>query len=149
MKKNAFTLIELLAVLVILGIISAISIAIYTNSISEAKGKLSDVQIKHIEESARTYVTLNTIQFNSIFNSLSAGSSKCVAIEIAVLTAEGLISSNIVDPKDVNDELTGYVKVIYDNNNHQYVYTYIDEAVNSTTCAYKFWVANNTVNHTS
>ena len=147
MRKNAFTLVELLAVLVIIGIISAISIAIYSNSITDSKNALSEVQIKHLEESARTFVTINTIEFNNIFNQMTT--NKCVAIGIDVLIAEGLISGTVVDPKDTATRLDGYIKVNYSDATHQYVYEYTDATVSSSTCSYKYWVENGVVKHTN
>lgn len=147
MRKNAFTLVELLAVLVIIGIISAISIAIYSNSITDSKNALSEVQIKHLEESARTFVTINTIEFNNIFNQMTT--NKCVAIGIDVLIAEGLISGTVVDPKDTTTRLDGYIKVNYSDTTNQYVYEYTDATVSSSTCSYKYWVENGVVKHTN
>ncbi len=150
MKKNGFTLVELLAVLVIIGIISAISISIYTNSISESKKSLSDFQKKQLIESARTYVAINTIGFNNIFNKMTIGEeNSCVALQIKVLIKEGLISSNIVDPKDTKTKLDGYIKIKYNPSSSQYNYEYIDEEVETTTCRYSYWVDNeNNIHHT-
>ena len=67
MKKNGFTLVELLAVLVIIGILSAISITVYTNLIPSSRKELSDVQKNTIIDATRTYVAINTIHFNNHF----------------------------------------------------------------------------------
>ena len=66
--------------------------------------------------------------------------NKCVAVEIKVLIAEGLISNNVVDPKDTTTKLDGYIKINYSEMNHQYVYEYTDATINSSTCSYKYWV---------
>lgn len=149
MKKNAFTLVELLAVLVIIGILSAISIAIYSNSIIESKKSLSDFQKKQLVESARTYVAVNTIGFNNIFDNMTVGENdSCVALEIQVLTTEGLIGKDVVDPEDTNTKLDGYIKIKYDADTSQYEYKYENESYASSTCKYKFWVEDGVVKHT-
>lgn len=146
MKRNAFTLVELLAVLVIIGILSAISIAVYSNSIVESKNSLSDFQKKQLIESARTYVAVNTIGFNNIFDNMIVGEdTSCVALAIKVLITEGLIGQNVVDPKDTRTELDGYIKIKYDSATSQYEYEYVNENVNVSTCDYKYWVENDVV----
>ena len=141
MKKNGFTLVELLSVLVIIGILSAISIAIYTNSIVESRESLSDFQVSQLISSSRTYVAINTIGFNNLFDNMSADG--CVALAIKVLTVKGLIGQNVIDPKDTNTNLDGYIKITYDYTNNQYKYEYVNQSVNTTSCTHKFFVNNN------
>lgn len=149
MKKNGFTLVELLAVLVIIGILSAISIAIYTNSISDSRNLLSDFQKKQLIESTRTYVALNTIGFNNIFDNMEVGAdSSCVALEVKVLVTEGLVGQNVIDPKDSKTELNGCIKIIYNSDLNQYEYEYMDETIIDSICSYKYWVEGNTIKHT-
>ena len=145
MKKNAFTLVELLAVLVIIGILSAISIAIYSNSIASSKESLSEFQKKQLVEAARTYVAVNTIGFNNIFDSMTIGEeNSCVALSVKVLITKGLIGRDVVDPKDTNTKLDGYyIKIKYDASTSQYEYEYKGEAIDSSTCKYKYWVDDN------
>ena len=138
MKKNAFTLVELLAVLVIIGILSAISIAIYTNSIVESRNSLSDFQRKQLVDATRTYVAVNTIDFNNTFNTMTT--SECVALSINVLIKEGLIGSNVIDPKDASS-LDGYVKVNYSASTSQYEYEYVE----TQNCRYYYVVENDDV----
>ena len=132
MRKNGFTLVELLGVLVIIGILSAISVAIYTNSINSSKNSLSDFQKKQLEEAARTYVAINTISFNNLFDDPSI----CVAIDNAVLNKEGLLTNEVKDPKDNNKNLLeGHIEVNYDSTNNQYTYTYKDGI---SSCKYRY-----------
>lgn len=132
MRKNGFTLVELLGVLVIIGILSAISVAIYTNSINSSKNSLSDFQKKQLEEAARTYVAINTISFNNLFDDPSI----CVSIDNAVLNKEGLLTNEVKDPKDNNKNLLeGHIEVNYDSTNNQYTYTYKDGI---SSCKYRY-----------
>lgn len=148
MRKNAFTLVELLAVLVIIGILSAISIAIYSNSIIDSKDKLSDFQKKQLIDAARTYVAINTINFNNKFDNMTFGDpTSCVALAVDVLTTEGLISENIVDPKDTKTKLEGYIKIEYDVATSQYKYEYIGEKAEDSACKYKSFVRDGSIIH--
>ena len=136
MKKNAFTLVELLAVLVIIGILSAISIAIYSNSISESKNSLSKFQKTQLVDAARTYVAINTIGFNNLFDNMTVGAeNSCVTLSIQSLITEGLIGQDVIDPKD-RSKLDGYIKVNYSASTSQYEYEYVE----TSNCKYRYEV---------
>lgn len=139
MKKSGFTLVELLGVLVIIGVLSAISVAIYTNSISSSRSSLSDFQKSQLEKVARTYVAINTISFNNLFDSL--GENACVSIHVRVLNHEGLLMNDVFDPKDMtNSMLDSYVIVSYDNATSQYIYEY---NTSNRSCAKAYCMVNN------
>ena len=55
MNKKAFTLVELLAVIVIIGLISMITIPIVTELTSDAKQKTFDTNAKLMAKTAETY----------------------------------------------------------------------------------------------
>ena len=55
MKKNAFTLIELLAILVILSVLAIILIPTLKDSIDEAKNSAYNDQVNTIKNAAETY----------------------------------------------------------------------------------------------
>ena len=61
MKRNAFTLIELLAVIVILAIISLIAVPIVMGIINESKISLIKETTNSIYESAKLYITKNSL----------------------------------------------------------------------------------------
>jgi type IV pilus assembly protein PilA len=54
--KKAFTLVELLAVIVVLGIILAVAIPSITSTLNTSKDKLNDIAVKQIKDAAKDYV---------------------------------------------------------------------------------------------
>lgn len=58
-KENGFTLVELLAVLVILGIIVAIAIPAVGNIIENARGNANKAEVELVEDAARLYFIEN------------------------------------------------------------------------------------------
>ncbi len=55
MRQKGFTLAELLAVIVVLGLISVITIPMVTKSLGEYKARLCNEQVSNIEEAARVW----------------------------------------------------------------------------------------------
>ncbi|MEG0266852.1 MAG: type II secretion system protein, partial [Bacilli bacterium] len=55
MKKNAFTLIELISILTLLGLIAVITVPIMSNTINKSKDKSLKEQENIIEKAAKKY----------------------------------------------------------------------------------------------
>ena len=116
MKKNAFTLAELLAIIAILGIIAVVVTPNITNILNDSKKSLNDTQIKAIEEAARNY----GIQKITLVNNAPSKST---------ITLQELINNGYLDDKDVKNIINkqsvtedGKVCVKWESN--QFVYTY-------------------------
>lgn len=92
MKKKGFTLVEVLAVLVIMGVLMAVTIPSIINSLDKKKNREYEKIVEEIESSAKLYVTQNeTVQ--QFLN--QAGS---INVSYNTLVSEGLINGNEMDP---------------------------------------------------
>ena len=117
MKTKAFTLIELLAVIVILGILATIVVPNIVGIINNSKKDTLNEQKQTVVDAAKRWGTDNVKKLPQ---------SSC-SLTITKLKAEGYldIEKKVTDPT-TNKEMTGCVKIEYDSSNNQYKYTYID-----------------------
>lgn len=80
MNKKGFTLVEILAVIVVLAIIMIIAIPNINDAFSTAKNKLSDIETKNIKEASETIILevincdIEVANYNELF---SKSSMKC------------------------------------------------------------------------
>lgn len=119
--KRGFTLVELLAVVIILGLISLICFPILKRAFSASSQSLLEKQIESIENVARSWGTMN---INKV--------DKCYILTLEELKKSGLLENkDIVDPK-TKKELDGCVKINFDDSINQYTYRYTE--VNSCDC---------------
>ena len=74
MKKNGFTLVELLAVVVILGIIMAIAVVSYIGNLQKSKDKTFDMTEKDFQSAASNayiqYLSNQDLRMSTIFDNL-------------------------------------------------------------------------------
>ena len=115
MKKNAFTLIELLAILVIISVLAIILIPTVKESIQEAKNSAYNDQVNTIKQAAEAYF------INSNFR-VDINSPK-------VMYLNDIVSSGYINAKKVvnpvtEDTMMGCVLIKY--YSRQYHYKYID-----------------------
>ncbi|HOO68085.1 MAG TPA: prepilin-type N-terminal cleavage/methylation domain-containing protein [Bacilli bacterium] len=114
MNKKGFTLVELLAVLIVLGIILLIAIPKIGSVLGNSKQSLYDNTVTEIERVAAEYVNSNpdvlsnTVPFN---------------ILLTTLCSEGYISCPINNPL-TGDSMSGYV-VVDEDSNGLYIYEYV------------------------
>lgn len=140
MKKNGFTLTELLAVLIVLAIIGTIATAKVVSSINVSKVKLCKNVMMDIKDAAKTWAgdniyilptypfideeiaenleTINNGDYNEEYNTL--------ILSLKVLQDNGYIDKDIKNPLDngedeekiITPDLQVYI--IYKNNNYEY-----------------------------
>ena len=121
MKKNAFTLVELLAIIVILAILAIILIPTLKSSIDDAKKSAYNEQISVITKAAETYFVNSNFRVDNTTPK--------------VMYLNDIKDSGYIETKDIinhitNNAMTGCVLINYYSN--QYHYKYIED---NTECS--------------
>ena len=120
-KNKGFTLIELIAVVAILGLIALIVYPAITSVIRNSRESAYNDQVKVIEKAAQEW---------SIDNANTLPDDGTVyRVSVDTLTDEGYISAeDVKDPRDSSKNLTGNVEIKYDSSIHQFTYNYVDNS---------------------
>ena len=95
MKKNGFTLVELLGVVTILAMLGMIIVPVIDNVLKNNKRKLYDVQIRVIKDAASSFVADRV--FDEYFD-IDPGDS--LGIRLGKLKEFGYIDGDVVNPID-------------------------------------------------
>ena len=108
--KNAFTLIELLAVIVILAIVLIIAVPGVLSIINKTKDSAYDRQIDMIKEAAKNYVTTNTVVWEG-------PDMKRTLVTLDILQSGGYLDKKLLDPRNKKEITCANVLVTKDNKN--------------------------------
>lgn len=120
MKKNAFTLIELLAVITILSIVAMITYPLVTSVINDSKKKACQEQINTIENAANRWFT-DKLAANPTFTATS--------VTISKLYTDGYLKTYPVqNPMYKNKEIPGTTSINIQEKQNQYVFTLNNKA---------------------
>lgn len=112
--KKGFTLVELLAIVIVLGIIVTIVTPIINNQVTLAQNEAYNVTVNSIEEAARRYGTVNLLGYDTNEQKL----------ELSTLVDAGFIAENdLVNPK-TETIMTGCVYYKWNETNKVYEYRY-------------------------
>ena len=117
MKNDGFTLLELLAVIVLLGIIALIVTISTGSTIENSRTKLTEIQIEKIEKAAEMYYLKEGI--NSA-NYDYDETKTCVNVDY-LIDNDYIEDEEIKNPKD-NNEMLGSVKIVYKSDTYTYKY---------------------------
>lgn len=117
--KKGFTLVELLAVIVIIGVVALIAVPSIMKNISESKESLYTTQVQNIELAAKKWATDSTSLLDSEYLNSSFVSVKMLQ-DLDYLSRE-----KINNPK-TGEAMYGCIEVTYDATNKSYTYTYDD-----------------------
>lgn len=124
--KKAFTLVELIGVIVLLGLLVLISVPSINKVITSGRENIYTEQINRIISAAKSYMSSSK---NSLKLPTNKSESYCLTVD--TLKKEGKLSNeDIQNPnyKEGNGEnkyLDGAIKIVYQNG---YTYTYMDSA---------------------
>lgn len=115
MKRNGFTLVEVLAVIIILGIIGVIIMPAVTGSINDSKDELYDMQVSNIVEAGKTWSADN-------LNSLPTTVGDVKKVSLKELQEDGYIDENITNPKTnkIFDPTTTCVHISFNGKKYNY-----------------------------
>ncbi len=112
--KKGFTLVELLAVIVVLSIILVISAPIVTNLITSSKQKAYDEQVNLIVSSAKNYSVKYSVEINT----------DPYYVSVDTLINKGFIDQDeLINPK-TKQKMDGCVKISYNSSFNDYDYIY-------------------------
>jgi prepilin-type N-terminal cleavage/methylation domain-containing protein len=129
MNKKAFTLIELILVILLLSILALISVPVVSGIIQDSKKKTYNQQLSELTMAAKTYMA----KYPSNLPEQDEYGSSCISItdlqKAGVLEAKDILNPNYSDECS-NDEtcankyFDGVIMVKWDSDNNKYVYTY-------------------------
>ena len=112
MNNKAFTLIELLAVIVVLGLLATITTTNIINAINVSREKAYERQVKLIEEAAERWAVDN-IQIASSNNN----------INVSELKSEGYLNNNETKNPKTKKDMNGCVLIKKESNKYKYEYS--------------------------
>lgn len=118
--KKAFTLIETLAVIIILGIVGLIVYPSISNLVGNSKNKAYDKQISIIIDAAKVWSNNNTELYNEENN---------VTVQLENLIKQGYITNTddgILHNPKTGEAMNGCVYIRYSNTYNQYLYNYFE-----------------------
>src|SRR5574344_606148 len=119
MNKKAFTIVELLAIIIILGLLTTITFPVIGNIISNSKKNLYNEQVNKIIEASKRYSAENVF-------SLPQDNQK-LYITILQLQLNGYLKKDsIINPIN-GEKINGCVEISYLAEGNQYNYKYINE----------------------
>ena len=117
MNKKAFTLIELLGVIVILGIIGLIVTPIVQSVINDSNTKACNAQVESIKRAARNYVSSNPFILDEDED------EKKINIPLKDLISKGFLEEDeINNPKGGKFNTESFVEVNYSSKKITYTY---------------------------
>lgn len=116
--KRGFTLVELLAVIIILAIISVLTVPIIYGLLNNASDKAYKKQIATIEDAAKKWgiENINKLPNNGI-----------ITIDFDILTNGDYLNVSTVNNPKTNEKLMGCIKISYNSEYNQHEYKYIDD----------------------
>ena len=123
--KKGFTLVELLAVIIIIGVVALIAVPSVMKSIDQSKEKSYSIQVENIEISSKKWATDNIDELDSEYLNSSF-------VSVNMLRDLGYLAKDKIKNPKTGEEMQGCVKVAYDSASKTYAYTYDDSNTDCT-----------------
>ena len=115
--KKGFTLIEIIAIIILLSVIALITYPIINNLINDSKDELHEKQISELNRLTQVWVTKN-------INKLKMEDGYSYNVSFSELYEQGLVDdSDVKDPK-TGEDLPGCMVIAYNANNSGYDVSY-------------------------
>lgn len=130
MNKKGFTLIEVLAVVVILGLLVAIISPTVKNLLGDSEDVLSKEQIDMVINATKKYMVEHS--------ELLPDEGSVISYNLSELVEDGAIDNDkIVDPKS-REKLEGCVVISYNTDFSQYEYIYTEDSSNCMVSTFDY-----------
>lgn len=118
MNKKGFTLIELISVIALIAIVSTLVFKVVTDKIQNSKKALYENLISDLEKAGEKYMLEH--------NDVDKYHLNTLCIDIPTLQENNYIEKGKIKDPRTKEELSGYVKVTYDNSKNQYEFKYTE-----------------------
>ena len=118
--KKGFTLVELLAVIVVMGIIATIGYAAVSGVINSSKQSSYELQVKNIEKAVKQWAVENT-------NLLPDIDGEKYTLTLDVLKSSGILQEIPTDPRS-GEPMKGNIIIEFNSSTNQYTYDYNESA---------------------
>ncbi|MGE5456219.1 MAG: prepilin-type N-terminal cleavage/methylation domain-containing protein [Ignavibacteriales bacterium] len=126
MKTKGFTLVELLAVIAILGIIALIVSPTLIGVVNKSKKDIKEEQIAALENAASRWTLSNE---ECLYNHVGAFN-----LSFDALKQSGLITTKEVIDPTTNNELVGCIAITWSDTVNQYLTEYTESCTTINTC---------------
>ena len=113
-RIKGFTLVELLAVIVILSLLLLLAVTTVSSQFKNSKDELYDTQLNNIKLAAEMWGSDNKVKLNSI--------SDCVTLTLGYLKDEGYVDANIKNTytKELFKDDEVFVNITKETNRYKY-----------------------------
>lgn len=120
MKKNAFTLVEMLAVILIMALLTLVVLPPILNQVNSQKENVSEISLKMIYDATDLYISEDTTKYPKV-----SGDTYCISLE--TLVNNGFLKKPLTDMKTGKEiPLNKKVKVLI-NNYGEGTYTLVEQ----------------------
>lgn len=117
--KKGFTLVELLATIIIIGVVALIAVPTVISNITAAREKMYTTQIQNIELAAKKWATEHINELDSTYLNSSF-------ISVQMLKDLEFLSKDKLKNPHTNEEMKGCIEILYDAESKTYKYNYND-----------------------